>query len=83
MIDYNGKCATCIHFTPHDTGRSGVCDELYREIGRDYPYVTSFSRAGCVAYKLDDKRVCECGVYREGEYNYCPICGRCLREREA
>lgn len=80
MIDYNGKCATCIYFVQNEDGRAGMCKALSRKIGsHSYPYTVNFSKVGCVRYARDSNRVCECGVYRERDYNFCPACGRTLR----
>lgn len=80
MIDYNNKCATC-KFMKLNHGHAGICEKLSRDIdGVHYPYGVNFSTAGCVLYKKEAERSCVCGVYKEADYNFCPICGRNLRE---
>ena len=80
MTDYNNKCATC-KFMQKRKGRSGTCVKLTRDMnGRYYPYTVDFSRAGCVLYQKDPERSCICGVYKDDEFNFCPICGRNLKE---
>lgn len=79
MTNYNNKCATCKFMKPNK-GRSGICEKLSRDIdGRHYPYAVDFSRVGCVLYKNAPERSCVCGVYKDAEFNFCPICGRNLR----
>ena len=80
MIDYNNKCATC-KFMREGTGRAGTCEKLSRDIdGRNYPYTVYFARAGCVLYQKAPEKSCVCGVYKDADYNGCPICGRNMRE---
>ena len=80
MTDYNNKCATC-KFMKKGKGRSGTCVKLTRDMnGGCYPYTVDFSRSWCVLYQKDPERSCICGVYKDDEFNFCPICGRNLRE---
>lgn len=84
MIDYTSKCVGCIHFELAGNDGShgkrwGKCKKLIRDLPAN-PYNLNFCMAGCKYHEFASFRFCECGVYKEFEWSFCPLCGRFLKQ---
>lgn len=82
-MNYVNKCATCVYFNPVKQykiyeNRYGKCCNK-NSIPYEKKFNINFSRKKCYLYEIDPNKQCDCGVFIERYFNYCPKCGKKLR----
>lgn len=76
LTDYIGKCATCRHFVKNKnpTIRDGKCKGIHRS--RRCPTYS----ASCKGWELDPETICDCNLFKEAWYRFCPNCGKRIKK---